>query len=68
MAATVGCAVLYGVYDDLNGNQPSRDVASFYITVHRTLWGAAVAWVIFSCVHGYGGTIFISYDQFLIMK
>ncbi|XP_076093698.1 nose resistant to fluoxetine protein 6-like [Mytilus galloprovincialis] len=57
VAAVLACAVLYGIYDDVNGNRPSQEVSSFYITVHRTVWGAAVSWVIFACAHGYGGYV-----------
>ncbi|CAC5402097.1 unnamed protein product [Mytilus coruscus] len=57
IATVSACAVLYGVYDDVNGSRESRDVSSFYITVHRTVWGAAVGWVIFACAHGYGGYV-----------
>ncbi|XP_052090838.1 nose resistant to fluoxetine protein 6-like [Mytilus californianus] len=57
IAAVSACAVLYGVYDDVNGSRESREVSSFYITVHRTVWGAAVGWVIFACAHGYGGYV-----------
>lgn len=55
VAATLACLVLYGQYDDLNGTRFTREVGSLYITVHRTVWGACVAWVIFACANGYGG-------------
>jgi len=47
--------VLYGVYDDFNGKPMSVDVAALYNAVHKTVWGAAVCWVIFACATGNGG-------------
>ena len=55
IAAVCACAVLYGIYDDVNNGRESREVSSFYIAVHRTVWGAAIGWVIFACAQGYGG-------------
>lgn len=47
--------MLYGVYDDFNGKPMSVDVAALYNAVHKTVWGAAVCWVIFACATGNGG-------------
>ena len=56
IATGTALLVLYGLYDDINGERLSTDVAALYNTVHRTVWGACVAWVIFACATGYGGT------------
>lgn len=56
LATGTALLVLYGLYDDINGERLSTDVAALYNTVHRTVWGACVAWVIFACATGYGGT------------
>ena len=55
VAAVLACLVLYGEHDDLNNGHVSTEVASLYNTVHRTVWGACVCWVVFSCANGYGG-------------
>jgi hypothetical protein len=55
IATGTALLVLYGLYDDMNGERLSTDVAALYNTVHRTIWGACVAWVIFACATGYGG-------------
>ncbi|OPL21241.1 hypothetical protein AM593_07192, partial [Mytilus galloprovincialis] len=54
VATGVSMAVLYGLYDDMNGERLSTEMSALYNTVHRTVWGACVAWVIFSCATGYG--------------
>ncbi|CAC5380351.1 unnamed protein product [Mytilus coruscus] len=55
--AASALAVLYGVYDDLNGDQLSTGVAALYNVLHKTVWGAAVCWVIFACATGNGGFV-----------
>ncbi|XP_052091571.1 nose resistant to fluoxetine protein 6-like isoform X2 [Mytilus californianus] len=57
VAAGLAIIILYGLYDEMNGHPMSVDVAALYNTVHRTLWGACVCWVIFACATGNGGFV-----------
>ena len=59
VATAAGLTVVYSVYDDVNNGVWSTGVSSFYNTVHRTVWGACVCWVIFTCATGYGGIMFL---------
>ncbi|XP_060069296.1 nose resistant to fluoxetine protein 6-like, partial [Ylistrum balloti] len=55
VAALVACLIVYGLYDSLTGTLLSTSVAAFYNTVHRSVWGVCVSWVIFACATGNGG-------------
>ncbi|XP_061163959.1 nose resistant to fluoxetine protein 6-like [Saccostrea echinata] len=60
VATASACAVLYGIYDTVKPVQPvalSKEVAALYNALNRTVWGAAVCWVIFACATGNGGYI-----------
>ncbi|OWF53651.1 nose resistant to fluoxetine protein 6-like [Mizuhopecten yessoensis] len=58
VATTMACVVLYGLYEPLRGNETlSTEVSALYNTVHRSIWGACVCWVIFSCANGSGGFV-----------
>ncbi|XP_062571953.1 LOW QUALITY PROTEIN: nose resistant to fluoxetine protein 6-like [Saccostrea cucullata] len=60
VAAASACAVLYGIYDTVKPDQPvalSKEVTALYNALNRTVWGAAVCWVIFACATGNGGYI-----------
>lgn len=50
--------VLYCLADTLNGNSlMSVEVSALYNAVHRSVWAAALCWVIFACATGYGGFV-----------
>ncbi|XP_048777957.2 nose resistant to fluoxetine protein 6-like isoform X2 [Ostrea edulis] len=60
VAAASASAVLYGIYDTVKPDNPvelSKEVTALYNAVNRTVWGAAVCWVIFACATGNGGYI-----------
>lgn len=57
VATASASAALYGLHDAFNGHPLSNEVSSLYNALSRTVWGAAVSWVIFACGTGNGGTI-----------
>ena len=58
--------VVYGLYDSRVAGAMSLFDAMMYNTLQRIAWNGAVAWVIFSCVKGYGGIVndFLSWSAF----
>ncbi|XP_046562223.1 LOW QUALITY PROTEIN: O-acyltransferase like protein-like [Haliotis rubra] len=57
LAAASALAVLYGPYESANGTPMPSDVSAFYNSAHRTVWGAAVCWVVVACATGNGGFV-----------
>ncbi|KAL3870229.1 hypothetical protein ACJMK2_038306 [Sinanodonta woodiana] len=55
-ATGVALAVLYGLYNP-NNDTLSTGVSALYLSLARTAWGVALAWVIFACATGNGGFI-----------
>ncbi|XP_075243252.1 O-acyltransferase like protein-like [Convolutriloba macropyga] len=68
MSKTVNCVlwfvslallafVIYGLSGMLYGHFPSFALSALYNSVSRTVWGIGLAWIVFACMHGYGGMI-----------
>lgn len=61
LALVTGFLVVFGMYSYNNFIAPMPyDVMTqiTYSGLHRLAWGAALAWVVFACHNGYGGTPF----------
>lgn len=70
IASLVGLAVLYGMVPYLNEYEvpDMNDVARVsYGALHRFAWASSVAWIVFACIHGYGGFVnrFLSWKVFI---
>ncbi|KAG1681474.1 Nose resistant to fluoxetine protein 6 [Nymphon striatum] len=53
LAAALNLSVVYGLYH----THPNGDTIKTYYVLSRTAWAIGVSWVIFACVHGYGGFV-----------
>ncbi|XP_059352860.1 nose resistant to fluoxetine protein 6-like isoform X2 [Daphnia carinata] len=70
IASLIGLAVLYGMVPYLNEYEvpDMNDVARVsYGALHRFAWATSVAWIVFACIHGYGGLVnrFLSWKAFI---
>ncbi len=62
MAFGTGIAVVYAQDTYANMMQlkePSKVADVLNNTFSRSAWGFALAWLIFACFHGYGGTCIV---------
>ena len=62
LSSVCALAIVYGPYylvvGAVQGNNPSPSACALYNSVHMTVWGACVAWLIFACTNGYGGSVY----------
>ena len=55
IAACVGGAVVYGLYDYNLGHHYSQATSTLYLTFSSCMWGVCMAWIVYACVTGNGG-------------
>ena len=70
LATAVALAIIYGLVPYLNETEvPEMNsfVRVSYGSLHRLAWSIVVGWLIFACVHGYGGPVnrFLSWKAFV---
>ena len=67
MAFLCAFSVVYGLHDARVTTSISLFDAMMFQTFQRIAWNGTIAWVIFSCVKGYGGIIneFLSWSAFV---
>ena len=62
LSTIVALYVLFGLYPTFQeGYEYQRWFSTIFIGFHRVAWCIALSWVVFACVHGYGGPV----DMFL---
>ncbi|XP_062501801.1 nose resistant to fluoxetine protein 6-like isoform X2 [Corticium candelabrum] len=57
IAACVGGAVVYGLYDYNLGHHYSQATSTLYLTFSSCMWGVCMAWIVYACVTGNGGAV-----------
>lgn len=59
-------SIIFGVYSLQQLDYHSTDLESaFYESFSRVCWAISLAWIVFACIHGYGGPVnwFLSLPQ-----
>ena len=58
VATATALAIVYGLTEQfkLDGKRLSLTASAIYGGFHRTAWAMSLAWLVFACVNGYGGT------------
>ncbi|XP_044737962.1 nose resistant to fluoxetine protein 6-like [Chrysoperla carnea] len=67
LTAAVMLYIIFGNYPGLDDNfQYSRLYNSLFTGFHRNLWALGLSWIVFACIHGYGGPVnwFLSLSVF----
>ncbi|WAR11331.1 NRF6-like protein [Mya arenaria] len=57
LSISVICTVIYSPYSDEQSHILSLQESAAYLSLHRTGWGLAMAWIIVACCTGHGGWI-----------
>ncbi len=63
IATLIWLIAVSGLPSDLNESKASVIDSFFrvsYGALHRSAWAVAVGWLIFACIHDYGGNLFYS--------
>ncbi|XP_044737108.1 nose resistant to fluoxetine protein 6-like isoform X2 [Chrysoperla carnea] len=66
--------MLYTIFGFYHEAQPDyeydRVFNSLFIGLHRVAWAAGLSWIIFACIHGYGGPVnwFLSLPLFQVLS
>lgn len=47
--------LLFGIYEEYNGEPLPRQAAAFYNALHGSAWSLVACWVVFACATGNGG-------------
>lgn len=62
LSALVGLAVIYGLtpyFDPVKVPTIDPAVNMTYGPLHRTAWALVIAWIVFACSCGYGGSLLL---------
>ncbi|XP_044739869.1 O-acyltransferase like protein-like [Chrysoperla carnea] len=68
-AITTMLSCVFGAYPFQQPERPyDRFEASIYLALSRAAWSLAIAWILFACIHGYGGLVnkFLSLNLFQV--
>ena len=62
LSAVTALAIVYGLrkyflLDVFPRPVPNRTETIIYGGLHRSIWALCIGWVVFACVHGYGGDV-----------
>ncbi|XP_044739782.1 nose resistant to fluoxetine protein 6-like [Chrysoperla carnea] len=67
LTAVVMLYILFGTYPALKDDfEYSRLFSSIFTGFHRNVWTLGLCWIVFACIHGYGGPVnwFLSLSVF----